>query len=451
MSTLRSALGLSFLALVGGSCAVHVEGERGERERALEAGRAFEEDLTPPPLPEQPGPEDYLRTAFHANAGLRQRYWEWRAALERIPEAASPPNPALTFSFLFSDQSMKAWDRTTLGLANDPMTNIRPPNKLAAAGQQALEEARAAGLRFEAEKFRLQGEVLALYLDLAFHAQQIRAQEERIALLALAAGEAGAALEAGRMSSAQLIEKETELDAARNELANLHAQLPALVARMNTLLARPPGVFVPLPESLPEPRALPASDEEILRLAAERSPELAALASEVAGHADALELARLARVPDFGLSFNLMGSVSQSVGGMLILPLRAEAIRAGIEGARAGLRAADAAREQYARDLAASFVLDLEVLRNAERQAELFETTFLPRAELLVENAQASYAAGQAELSTVVEAELTRLDAELARAQLRTEREKALVAIEIWSALDVEALHSVGLGMPGMR
>ena len=44
--------------------------------------------------------------------------------------------------------------------------------------------------------------------------------------------------------------------------------------------------------------------------------------------------------------------------------------------------------------------------------------------------------------------ELSRLRKE--NAELRIEREKALVAIETWSALDVETLHAVGLRMPGM-
>jgi outer membrane protein TolC len=90
------------------------------------------------------------------------------------------------------------------------------------------------------------------------------------------------------------------------------------------------------------------------------------------------------------------------------------------------------------------------VLHNAERQAALFAETLLPRAELLVGSEQASYASGRASVTELVERRMALLDARLALAQLRTEREKALVAIETWSALDVEALHAVGLGSPGM-
>ncbi len=451
MKPLSRALFLSLLFVpLGAACAIHPRGEREERARALEAGRGFEKDAEPLPLPEEPASEDYLRRAFFASATLRQRYWEWRAALERIPQEASPPNLALTFSTLFNDDNLKAWDRTTLFLSNDPMTNIPLPSKLATAGRRALEEARAAGLRFEAEKFRLQAEVLSLYLDLALHGELIRIQEARIELLARRKGEAEAAVLSGRRTTQDLLAAQDELDRADSELKTLHAQLPPLAARMNTLIGRGPYERVPLPDSIPEPRPITAGDAELIALAAERSPELAALAREVAGKEEALELARLSRLPDINPLVSVTGSVSQTLGAMLVLPTRVEAIRAGIEGAQAMLAAAQAAREQYARDLAASFVLNLLVLHNSERQARLFEETFIPRAELAIELSQASYIAGQVSLSEAVEPELALLDARLARARFLTEREKALVAIETWSALDVEALHAVVPGSTGM-
>ncbi len=438
-------------ALAVSACVAHPSGEREEQNRALEAGREFDEHLEAPQLPENPSSEDYLRAAFLANAELRARYWEWRSALERIPQDASPPNAALSFSYLFGGGSMKAWDRTTLGITNDPMTNVPLPPKLAIAGRRALENARAAGLRFEAAKFHLQAQVLSLYYDLALHAEQIRIQQEAIGLLSVAAAEDSARLTTGAAPQEDLLRSRTALDLARNDLENLHAQLPPMLAEMNALLGRSPDASVPLPQSLPEPRPLPATDQEIIGLAAERSPELAALAREVAGREEGLELARKARLPDINLSFSVTGTISQALGGMVVLPTRVEAIRAGIDQAQADLRTAEAARVQYARDLAASLVLDLYVLHNAERQEAFFQDTIVPRAELLAHTARASLASGRAQLKEVMEAQREALDARLALAMLRVEREKALVAIETWSRVDVEALHPVRMSGASIR
>jgi outer membrane protein TolC len=437
------------LALAG--CAVRPEGESDERERADRELRQLDEPIEPAALPEQPTLRDYLRAAFHADPDLREKYWSWRAALERIPQEASPPNPALTFSYLFSDASMSAWDRTTLGLTNDPMSNLQLPNKLATAGRRALEEARAAGLRFEAAKFALQNEVTTLYLDLALHKEQLRVQDETIALLRVQSDEAAARFAAGRATQEEALRARDELDRAASQLHTLHAQLPLLFVRMNVRLGRAPGLPLPLPESLPRPRPLPLRDDELIALAAERSPELTALAHEVAGRDEALTMARQQWIPDFGLSLNVMGSVATSVGGTVVLPLRVEAIRGAIAEAQARLNAAQAARERYARSVAASFVLDLAVLHETERQVDLFERLYLPRANAVVKSAEASLSAGRASLADVVMARRAALDTALLLAQLRVDREKTLSAIDAWSAVDVEALHSVRMGAMAAR
>lgn len=446
---MRPARTLAILAIALAGCAVHPRGEREERDRAEDERTALSLDAEPAPLPEDAGPEDYLRRAFAANAELHARYWEWRAALERIPQEASPPNPALSFSYLLGGPSMKAWDRTTLGIQNDPTAMIPLPSKLRAAGERALEQARAAGLRFEAAKFRLQASVLTRYVDLALHHEMMRVEDETAALLELGSESASAGLASGKSRMEEVLRARSEADLSEDRAKGLHGELATLVAGMNALLGRPFDAPIALPPSMPEPRALPADDAEVLRLAAERNPELAALAREVAGKTSALEIARQQWIPDFGLSFEIMGSATRTVGGMLTLPLRTEAIEGAIEEAKANLRAAEERRLQVARDLSASFVLDLFVLRNDERQARLFEEVLLPRARLSADATETAYASGTARIDDLVRARRAVLEAELALAELRAQREKALVAIETSTALDVEALHPVRLGAAG--
>ena len=104
-------------------------------------------------------------------------------------------------------------------------------------------------------------------------------------------------------------------------------------------------------------------------------------------------------------------------------------------------RAADAARVQYERNLAASFVLNLYALRNDERQIKLFQETIIPRGRQMIELAQTSYSTGKLPFADLVEAERELLNARLVTAQLLVERDKALLAIESWSAVDAEAMR----------
>jgi len=423
------------------ACALHPPGEFEERARATEelqnvsAGRGDFE------LPEQARVDDYLRFAFYNNAELKALYWQWRAAIEEIPQAASPPNPALSFDYMFSAANMKAWDRTTTEVMNDPMDSLQIPSKLQAAGKQALERARAAGARFRGAKFMLQARVLSAYAGLALLAESIRIGEESIALLRLILSQASAQVQSGLSLQQDMLKAQTELDLAVNELENLRSTVLPKSAEFNALLGRDADAPVVLPEEIPPLRPLVLSDAEIVRIGAERSPELAALSHEVSAGKAAFSLARQAYIPDFGLSFGFSGSVSQALGGMVTVPLRLEAIRAGIEQARAGINAAEALREQYARDLKASFVLNLAVVRNDDRQIALFDYTIIPRARQTVEMAQAAYAADRADFGELLAAQRMVIESRLAAAQLKTQREIALAALEAYAAVDFETLQ----------
>lgn len=447
----RPCYGLAAAALALAGCAIRPAGEDEERRRAAEAGRAWTEPVEVPPLPAKPGPEDYLRVAFLSNADLQARYWEWRSAIEQIPQDASFPNVAVPFSVMFSRENMKTWDRTTLGITNDPMTNIPFPTKVAAAGRRALERARAAGLRFEAAKFALQRQVLDHYYDLALLAETLRLQEERIDLLRATLAQAETRVRTGAGSPQEAAQAGIEYALARNALENLRLEAHHHgTARLNAAVGRGPDDPLPLPEALPEPRPLPVTDADLVRLGAGRSPELAALARDVEARKENLGLAAQAYLPDFSLTFNLTGDIARTVGGMLILPTRLEAIRAAIRQAEADLKGAEAARTQYGRDLAASFVINLAVLRNAERQVALFRDAVLPRTEEIVRLTETSYAAGRASYDDLLAARRAQLDVRLATARLRIDREKSLTAIESWSAVDVETLGPA-LAMPAGR
>jgi outer membrane protein TolC len=421
-------------------CALRPSGEADERENARLAGTPYEKKPAPPVISENSGPEEYLAHAFLTNAALEARYWEWRAALERIPQDSSFPNAAVSFGYMFSKDNMTAWDRTTLGVMNDPMTNIPFPTKLATAGRAALDNAKASGERFREAKFLLQKDVLWTYYDLALLGESIRVQTETVSLLRQVVSQAEVRVRTGTAGQQDLLKAQTEVDLADNDLKSQESRAKTLSARLNALLGRPAEASVPIPRDLPSPRALPVPDAELLKVASERSPELAALARDAEGREEALSLARQAYIPDFGLSASLTGNLSKMVGVMATVPLRLEAIRGGIEEARANLRATAAARVQYGRDLAASFVLNVTVLRNDERQVELLEKVVLPRARQTVELSQTSYAAGKLGFVELLDAQRTLLDVRLTIAQLKIEREKALAAIETWSTVDVEVM-----------
>lgn len=442
MKRLQSLVAAIFI--VAGGCAIHPEGEKEERERALQAGEAFskpfDERELPALAPDADWP-DVLRHALLANAELEERYWDWRASLERIPQEASPDTTAfLGFGYLFSSGSATAWDRSTVTLGVDPMDNLPWPGKLAAAGRVALEEARAAGLRFERAKFELQEKVLSRYYEFALLGEQIRIRDETAALLAVVFAAAQARARAAGASQSDLSRAHTALDLARNEALRLRARVPGARAELNALLSRPADAALDLPASLPAARIVAYRDDEILRLAAERNPELRALAAEASARREGIGRARLERVPEFSASGAIMGDATEMLTGAISMSfLRFEAIEAGIEQSRAELRAALAVHRQAVNDVAARATTDLFLRGDVERQLELFRDVIEPRARQSVHSTRAAYTIGRAPLSDLLEGQRVLLDARLAVAELRMEREKAVARLEALAAVDVSS------------
>lgn len=182
-------------------------------------------------------------------------------------------------------------------------------------------------------------------------------------------------------------------------------------------------------------------DAKLIAAGVEKNPELAGLAQQVAGRADALELARMAYIPDFAPQVSVTGSISQAVGAMVNLPTNLVEIRASIQEARAMLRASEAMSRQAQADRGAGFVATLLAMRNSERQARFFSGTIVPLAEQLRRSAMEGYAVGSVDFAELIDSERALLEARVSLAEARAAREGRLAELEALAGVDVETLE----------
>jgi outer membrane protein TolC len=436
--------------LVLGGCVLTPQGTSEERQRADVAGIPFEPPVEQRHLPEIPAEatwRDVLHRTFLANGDLEAAYFDWKAALAKIPQAAGYPNTNLApqFSYLFSPGHMKAFDRATVSVGFDPMQNLSFPTKVAQAGKVALEEARAAGKNFEAKKFEIQQKVLTTYLDLSLHEEKIRIQRDNVSLLKLLADTAADRVRVGG-SQQDLLKAQTNFRLAENELANMESMHMTMRAMLNGMMARNPNAPLELPPGLPAPRPLAADDARLIAVAVDQNPGLAQLATQVAGRKEALELAHMQFIPDINPFAAFTGTASQSIGAMLIIPTTVPQIRGRIDESRAMLRSANAMLRQARSDRAASFVSALYVLRNSERQAKVFDEAIRPRAEEAMASSRQAYATGTGTFIDLIDSQRTLLDVRLMIAEARIEREKRLAELETLAGVDIETLASPTTG-----
>jgi len=419
-------------------------GTRDEQAKLNTASPPFEpriEGRQIPPLPAVATWQDVLSRAFLANGELESSYFEWKAAFTRIDQVATWPNTnvALSFGYMFSPGNMKTWDRTTIGAGFDQSMNLSLPVKTRTAGKVALHAAREAGDRFRAVKFDLQRRVLEAYLDLALTEEFIRIERDNLTFLKLLSDSASDRAEAGGPMQ-DLFKALIESETAQNDLAGLEAKARSMRGELNGMLGRDASAPLGLPPELPPPRPVTADDAALIAVAVAQNPELAALAQQVAGRSDAVELARLAYLPDIIPSASITGSVSQSLGAMLMVPTKLPAIRAAIDEAHAMTRSTEAMLRQTTQDRAARFVADLYLMRNSERESELYRARIVPAARQLVSSSRNAYAAGTIVFADLIYSERMFISVRRMVAGAQIEREQRLAELEALAGVDVETL-----------
>ena len=441
----RVAALCAIAALIGFSgCTVHPPGELAERRAATDAGKTLilsSPDQGLPTLSDNPTPAELVHYALLSSAELEQRYWEWRSAIEQIPQdGTQATNLSISLSSMISKGTL-SWDRTIISAGNDPMADIVLPQKLSVAAKRALENARAAGLRFHKSQLELRSKVISAYADYALTAELIRLEQSNASLLQTSVMVVEARNRAGAASQQDLLKAQNELDLSHNDISNMQSQLPALRAAVNALLSRPPSAPLAIPQSLPDSRPLSISDDELLDRASRENPELQALAREIRGKKNSIELARLQYLPDFSLSAGTdLAGLTQTILGSLTVPLlRYQAIDAAVAQAQANLRATEASRRQMRNDLAAQVVMDLSIIRDADRQLALFDQTIVPRTNQMVTLTRSAYELGQANLLDLLDSQRSLIAIERLVANLRVMREKRLVDLEALSAIRLSA------------
>ncbi len=433
------SLGAAIVAALAG-CTVHPAGERAVIQVIQEAGKPYDrpfESRELPPLPNAPSSDQLVTYALLSNADVEQSYWQWKSALEQVPqEGTQKTNLMITYSSMISNGTTAA-SMNALGAGSDPMNNIVLPDKLRTAATVALENARAAGLRFDKARFELRNKVLSAYYDYVLTAEFVRLEKNNVDLLTMITQVTQARVGAGAGMEQDVFRTNNELDMSKNELAILEAKLPQQRAILNALLNREPDAPLDPPATLPASREIPGDGADLLALTAQNNPELQALAREAVAKADAIRRAKQEYWPDFSVNVSTdLAGVTQSLMGSVMLPvLRYQAIDAGIRQAQANLHASEAMRRQASHDLASRVVVDLAMLHDAQRQVELYEKTLLPRANSVVAASQRTYAAGQSSMLDLLDAQRSLIALKRMLAELKLTRERQIADLEAAAAL----------------
>lgn len=332
------------------------------------------------------------------NQTLQAMRAAWLAAQERYPQARALDDPVLT--------SMIAPASLNSGIASIPGNSagyvVGGAQKLPwfgkrdLRGQAALADSRAAG--WDADDVRLQIiETTGMaYYDYYLVRQDLALNVQNTSKLREFHDIAARKYEANLAPQQDMLQAEVELA----ELARRQIELERLeriaLARINTLMHRPPDAFIPpAPARLDSP-VLILSAAELRAIALSRRPDLASLSAKIRAEQSRLALANKEFLPDFEVfgrydNFWSQASLRGQVGVNMNVPLYRDKRYAAVREAQWRLSQRRAEYEQRIDDINREVQTAYERFDEAQQTVDLYTEQILPAATKNVDSAFAAY------------------------------------------------------------
>lgn len=399
--------------------------------------------LSLPPLPqldENATIDDYLTYAHLNNPGIKSAFNHWIAALEKVPQAKSLPNPTFGYGyFIDSIETRVGPQRHRFEL----MQMIPFFGKLGLRGEAALAGAKAARARYEQAILDLLYRVKDAYYEYYYLGRAIQITEENVNLLMRLEQVASQRVRGGAAQQ-DMLKAQVELGKLRDRLESLRDMRGAVAAKLNAELNRPTNAPVPWPEEVHE-HVMRFPEDQVFQWTRAANWELQALSFEIERNEKQLALARKEFWPDFGVGVGYFATGEARAGGMtpedsgkdavaamvsVSLPLWRSRLHAGVRGARASLTAAIEAKQQKENAILSQVRFALYRHNDAVRRIRLYGDTLIPKARQALDSSEAGYRAGKVDFVNIIDGERQLLAFRLAYERSLAEHRQRLAELE---------------------
>jgi outer membrane protein, heavy metal efflux system len=361
------------------------------------------------------------------NPSLEAARQAHRAALERPVQARSLMDPQLRYGVA----PLSVGGSVPFGQTVEVEQMFPYPGTRRLRGEAAQAEARMAGLEIEALRLELALATSQLYDDYVLVARRLEVNAEHRRLMAGFQEIATARYAAGLLPQQAPLQAEVEIARLDRERLAYEREGQNLAARLNRLLHRPSGASLPPPPATgdPVPAIALAAPEAWEERALAARPELAAAAAEVEALVAGVELARLARRPDFGVMGSytsmFMDTEHQWMAGVSInLPVRRQRLRAAEAEAEARVDAAEARRLALVDAIRSEVREAWDGLSEVDQVVDLYASRLLPASRDQVQAALSAVETGRTSFLDLIEAERNLRDVELGYQETLAERER---------------------------
>ncbi len=405
-------------------------------------------------LTKNPTLSDYLAYAALHNPDLKAAFNRWKAALEKIPQVSSLPDPRFTYAYFIRKVETRVGPQRQKFALSQTFPWF---GKLALRGDAAFQAANAEREKYEAKKLRLFYEVKNTYYEYYYLARAIDLTKENIKLLQYIEEIARTRYATGIGSFSNITKTQMELGKLRDRLEALKDLRDPVVSKLNAALNRPPKAQLPWPHEAPTD-SLTLSEDKLTQWLKKQNPELKLKNFLASKEKIRIALAKKNYFPDItlgvqwietdkALKSNTKDSGKDPVIAMfsLNLPIWRGKYEAARREAEAKLLAVQRERKQKENSLIADLRMALYKYRDAERKIHLYKDVLLPKADQTLRSNLQAFETGTGSFLDLLDTQRTLLEFQLLYERAIADRAQGLSRIEaiVGKDLNAEAAENV--------
>lgn len=328
--------------------------------------------------------DGYLKIAAQNNPGLKSKFAEYNAALEKVPQVGALPDPSVSFGYFVSPIETRVGpQQAKLGFSQMfPWFGT-----LSAREDVVVQVAKAKYEAFEEAKSKLFFQIKSAYYNIYFITKGIEITRENIAILNTFQQLAIIKIETGQSSVVDEMRVRMEINELENQLAYLLDNKLALEAKFNTMLNESTNNPVLVPEVLWND-SLTLSKEVLLDSITNRNHFIKQLEYKVISWQKQEVAAQKMGMPQFsiGLEYAVMGeSDNPNLGSEngrdafllpkvgLSIPLYRKKYSAMVKEASLNMEATQLKKEDKQNQLTALFENGYKDYNDADRRVSLYQ------------------------------------------------------------------------------
>ena len=388
--------------------------------------------------------EAYIKQALDRNPGIRQSFARYQAAVQRLPQVSSLPDPVLSLTQYLRSPETRVGPQTTMLSLSQKLPWF---GKLSDREKVAAKEAAVLRSIHEAQKAEVIRQVKLAYYSIGYVDRAIDITNEDMSVLEHFEALAQARYQQGIGLQQAVVKLQAEITRDQNRLEELKRQRVDLETTVNSLRDLPSYSSVDKVPQEERPK-IEINLDNLYKVGRNNRPEIQAALLQIEKDEKRIQLARKNYWPDITIGAGFTNVMDRSdlpgvlnppdqngknifnVTASINIPIRRKKYDAAVAEATQEKLASSEGYRNIVNAMEASVRAIGFRIETTDRQISLFENTLLPQADQALRSTEAAYSTGTMGVLDVLDSERVLLDVRLGLAKLNSDYMKSLAEME---------------------